>query len=94
MKIPSQNQGASATEPSQITGANAAAKDVGHGYFPALLQSCGIHDSSHDDVQEGRAILRGMGYGVSSDLPEVKGKLQTRNRARGIQLHRTGYGSY
>jgi hypothetical protein len=62
-----------ATDPSQIKGVNTAAKDAGHRHFPAFLQSYGMHISSPDDVQEGRAILRGMGYNVQSGLPEVEG---------------------
>jgi hypothetical protein len=62
-----------ATDPSQIKGTNAAAKDAGHRNFPEFLQSYGLRISNDDDIQDGRAILRAMGYDVSSDLPEVEG---------------------
>lgn len=69
----SQSQGTNVTDPSQIKGVNAASKDAGHRHFPAFLQSYNMHISNPDDVQEGRAILRGMGYDIQSELPEVEG---------------------
>ncbi|KAH7402407.1 hypothetical protein BKA66DRAFT_448694 [Pyrenochaeta sp. MPI-SDFR-AT-0127] len=47
-----------------ITGTGAAAKDAGFTSFKAFLESYGLRIWNDDDVQEGRAILRGMGYGV------------------------------
>jgi hypothetical protein len=53
-----------AADPSQIKNTNAAAKDAGHANFPAFLLSYGLRIYNHEDVEEGKAILRGMGYGV------------------------------
>jgi hypothetical protein len=52
------------TSKSSITGTNAAAKDAGFANFYEFLLSYGLRLSNYDDVQEGKAILRGMGYGV------------------------------
>lgn len=49
---------------SQIKGTNAAAKDAGFEDFAAFLLAHGLRLHSHDDVVEGRAFLRAMGYGV------------------------------
>ncbi|KAF1841520.1 uncharacterized protein K460DRAFT_344372 [Cucurbitaria berberidis CBS 394.84] len=49
---------------SQITGTDAAAKDAGYDSFKAFLLAYGLSIDNYEDVQEGRAILRGMGYGV------------------------------
>jgi hypothetical protein len=51
-------------DPSQIKNTNAAAKHAGFDNFPAFLLSYGLRIYNHDDVEEGKAILRGMGYGV------------------------------
>ncbi|KAF2856786.1 hypothetical protein T440DRAFT_463006 [Plenodomus tracheiphilus IPT5] len=50
--------------PKSITSTDAAAKDAGFRHFPDFLLSYGLHISSPDDVKEGKAILRGMGYSV------------------------------
>jgi hypothetical protein len=52
------------TDKSKITGTEAAAKDAGFSGFKAFLESYGLRLHNDDDVQEGRAILRGMGYSV------------------------------
>ncbi|PVI06281.1 hypothetical protein DM02DRAFT_667541 [Periconia macrospinosa] len=49
---------------SHITGTAAAAKDAGYRHFKHFLESYGLRIWNDDDVQEGKAILRGMGYGV------------------------------
>jgi hypothetical protein len=49
---------------SHITGTSAAAKDAGHSGFPEFLNSHGLRVWNDEDVQEGRGILQGMGYGV------------------------------
>jgi len=49
---------------SQIKNTNAAAKDAGFDNFPAFLLAYGLRIYNDDDVQEGKAILRVMGYGV------------------------------
>jgi hypothetical protein len=49
---------------STITGTDAAAKDAGFRNFPSFLLSYGLGIWNHNDVEEGKAILRGMGYGV------------------------------
>jgi hypothetical protein len=54
----------STKDKSQIKNTNAAAKDAGHDNFPKFLLSYGLRIYNHDDVEEGKAILRGMGYGV------------------------------
>jgi len=51
-------------DPQSITNTNAAAKDAGFRNFPEFLLSYGLRIWNHDDVEEGKAILRGMGYGV------------------------------
>jgi hypothetical protein len=45
-------------------GADKAAKDAGFDNFPAFLLSYGLHISNPQDVEEGKAILRGMGYNL------------------------------
>ncbi|KAF2031273.1 hypothetical protein EK21DRAFT_63430 [Setomelanomma holmii] len=52
------------SDKSKIKNADAAAKDAGFDNFPAFLLSYGLRIYNDDDVQEGKAILRGMGYGV------------------------------
>jgi hypothetical protein len=47
-----------------ITGTNAAAKDAGFQNFQNFLQSYGLKIWNNDDVEEGKTILRAMGYGV------------------------------
>ena len=54
----------SSADKSQIKNANSAAKDAGFDNFPAFLLSYGLRIYNLDDVEEGKAILRGMGYGV------------------------------
>lgn len=54
----------SASDKSQIKGTDAAAKDAGFDNFKAFLLSYGLRLENNDDVQEGKAILRAMGYGV------------------------------
>jgi hypothetical protein len=49
---------------SEIRNTNAAAKDAGHENFPTFLLSYGLRIYNDDDVEEGKAILRAMGYGV------------------------------
>lgn len=49
---------------SSITGTEAAAKDAGFSGFKNFLESYGLRIWNDDDIQEGKAILRGMGYGV------------------------------
>ncbi|KAJ4366628.1 hypothetical protein N0V95_000129 [Ascochyta clinopodiicola] len=45
---------------SEIKNTNAAAKDAGFDNFPAFLLSYGLRIFNHDDVEEGKAILRAM----------------------------------
>lgn len=54
----------SSKQPSEIRNTDAAAKHAGHSNFPAFLLSYGLRIYNPDDVEEGKAILRGMGYGV------------------------------
>ena len=49
---------------SEIRSTNAAAKDAGYENFSTFLISFGLRIYNDDDVQEGKAILRAMGYGV------------------------------
>lgn len=49
---------------SSITGTTAAAKDAGFQGFQNFLESHGLRIWNDDDVQEGKAILRAMGYNV------------------------------
>jgi hypothetical protein len=49
---------------SSITGTAAAAKDAGFQGFQNFLESYGHKIWNDDDVQEGKAILRAMGYKV------------------------------
>ena len=51
-------------EKSKISSPHKAAKDLGFNGFPAFLSSHGLHiwDPSH--VEEGKEILRSMGYNV------------------------------
>jgi hypothetical protein len=52
---------------SNIKGTNAAAKDAGFDNFPAFLWSYGLRLESHDDVDEGKSILRGMDMVFKND---------------------------
>ena len=52
-------------EPSEVKGTNSAAKHAGFKNFPAFLESYNLKIHNAEDVKEGRAILRAMGYGVS-----------------------------
>lgn len=47
---------------SQIKNAQSAAKDAGFDNFPAYVLSYGLRIYNEDDVEESKAILRGMGY--------------------------------
>jgi hypothetical protein len=47
---------------SQIKNAHSAAKDAGFDNFSAFLLSYELRIYNHEDVEEGKAILRGMGY--------------------------------
>jgi hypothetical protein len=49
---------------SHIKNADKAAKDAGHRNFPEFLLSYGLRIYNEEDVEEGKAILRGMGYNV------------------------------
>jgi hypothetical protein len=49
---------------SSITGTTAAAKDAGFQGFQNFLECYGLRIWIDDDVQEGKAILRAMGYNV------------------------------
>lgn len=49
---------------SSITGIAAASKDAGFRNFNEFLLSYGLRMYNDDDVQEGKAILREMGYSV------------------------------
>jgi hypothetical protein len=53
-----------ADDKSHIKNANSAAKDAGFDNFPAFLLSYGLRIYNIEDVEEGKAILRGMGYDV------------------------------
>jgi hypothetical protein len=53
-----------ADDKSRIKNANSAAKDAGFDNFPAFLLSYGLRIYNIEDVEEGKAILRGMGYDV------------------------------
>ena len=54
----------STTDKSKIKNTTAAAKDAGYDSFPDFLHAYGLRLHNDEDVQEGRAILRAMGYGV------------------------------
>jgi hypothetical protein len=54
----------SSSDKTNIKNTNAAAKDAGFQDFSNFLLSYGLRLYNADDVQEGRAILRAMGYGV------------------------------
>ena len=56
----------SAADKAKITGTGSAAKDMGFDSFKAFLESYGLRVWNIEDVQEGRAILRAMGYGVDA----------------------------
>ncbi|KAF2241803.1 hypothetical protein BU26DRAFT_170528 [Trematosphaeria pertusa] len=49
---------------SKPTGTNSASKDAGFRNFKHFLESYGLRLTSPDDVEEGKAILRAMGYSV------------------------------
>ncbi|KAF2643151.1 hypothetical protein P280DRAFT_467224 [Massarina eburnea CBS 473.64] len=50
--------------PSEPMGANRAAKAAGYRHFKHFLESYGLRLYNPDDVEEGKNILRGMGYNV------------------------------
>ncbi|KAF1833793.1 hypothetical protein BDW02DRAFT_499846 [Decorospora gaudefroyi] len=54
----------SQTNKSSITSTDAAAKDAGFENFKDFLEAYGLRLHRHEDVEEEKAILRGMGYGV------------------------------
>lgn len=43
-------------------GTDQAAKAAGYSSFKAMLESYGLRLWNDDDIEEGKAILRGMGY--------------------------------
>jgi hypothetical protein len=45
-------------------GTDKAAKDAGFRHFKAFLESYGLRIWNPEDVEEGKAILRGMGYNL------------------------------
>ncbi|CAO2657423.1 Nn.00g035490.m01.CDS01 [Neocucurbitaria sp. VM-36] len=49
---------------SQITSTDAAAKDAGFDDFRTFLFAYGLRLEEQTHVQEGKALLRAMGYGV------------------------------
>lgn len=49
---------------SNIRNPDAAAKGAGFRNFNNFLQSYGLRIWNDDDIQEGKGILRAMGYGV------------------------------
>jgi hypothetical protein len=49
---------------SEIRNTSAAAKDAGFKDFPSFLMAYGLRLDRPDEVEEGKQILRGMGYGV------------------------------
>jgi hypothetical protein len=58
------NMSSANKSPADIKNTTSAAKHAGFDNFPAILLSYGLRISNADDVEEGKAILRGMGYGV------------------------------
>jgi hypothetical protein len=50
---------------SNISTTYKAAKDLGFHSFKAFLESYGLRIWELDDVEEGKAIMRAMGYNVS-----------------------------
>jgi len=64
----------SAADKAKITGTGSAAKDMGFGSFQTFLASYGLRVWNIEDVQEGRAILRAMGYGA--DAVEFAGSVE------------------
>jgi hypothetical protein len=55
----------SADDKSKITTTYKAAKDMGFDSFKAFLESYGLRVWDTDGVEEGKAIMRAMGYNVS-----------------------------
>jgi hypothetical protein len=55
----------SSTDKSSITTTYKACKDLGFNSFKHFLESYGLRVWEMDDVEEGKAILRAMGYNVS-----------------------------
>ena len=51
-------------DPSRITSINTAVKHAGFRHFKEFLESFGLRIWELDDVEEGKAILRGMGYSI------------------------------
>jgi hypothetical protein len=44
------------------TGTDAAAKEAGFKHFKEFLECYGLNLQDPDDIEEGKAILRSMGY--------------------------------
>ena len=63
MKVIQQEMPSNASK-STISGTDAAAKDGGFQNFQNFLESYGLKIWNSDDVEEGKSILRAMGYGV------------------------------
>jgi hypothetical protein len=53
------------TDRSGITTTYGASKDLGFDSFKAFLESYGLRIWGLNDVEEGKAIMRAMGYNVS-----------------------------
>jgi hypothetical protein len=49
---------------SKITGTEAAAKNAGFSGFQAFLGAYGLKLHNPEEVEEGKVIMRAMGYGV------------------------------
>ncbi|CAJ2507077.1 Uu.00g082630.m01.CDS01 [Anthostomella pinea] len=61
------SQGSTPSEgstPKPIIGVDKASKDAGHRNFHTFLLSYNLRIYNDEDVQEGRAILKAMGYNV------------------------------
>jgi len=50
---------------SGTTGINQATKDAGFNNFKAFLLSYGLRLENSVDVEEGKAVLRSMGYAIA-----------------------------
>ncbi|ORX91753.1 hypothetical protein BCR34DRAFT_551262 [Clohesyomyces aquaticus] len=50
--------------PSRTWNTDSASKDAGFRNFKHFLESYGLRIYNDDDVQEGKEILKGMGYDV------------------------------
>lgn len=62
-----------------ITSVSAAVKHAGFDNFPAFLLSYGLKIYNDDDVQEGKAILTAMGYGINREKKDDSGKSPKRH---------------